>query len=79
MRTTHRRRGAPEGEGEEEEDVGYVNPMAQPPAVGLTLGKGGTLPKFLFHTQLPTSKVNNHNVVLFFVFFLCVLLIIIYS
>lgn len=80
MRTTHRRRGAPEGEEEEvEEDVGYINPMAQPPAVGLTLGKGGTLPKFLFHTQLPTSKVNNHNVALFFVFFVCVLLIIIYS
>lgn len=59
MRTKHRRRGAPEGEEEEEEEVmGYVNPMTQPPAVGLTLGKGGTLPKFLFHTQLPTSKVK---------------------
>ena len=64
MRTKHsyRKRGAPEGEEEEEEegeDVGYINPMAQPPAVGLTLGKGGTLPKFLFHTQLPTSKVDS--------------------
>lgn len=59
MRTKHRRRGAPEGEEEDEEgeELGYINPMAQPPAVGLTLGKGGTLPKFLFHTQLPTSKV----------------------
>ena len=58
MRTKHRRHGALEEEGEEE-DVGYVNPMAQPPAVGLALGKGGTLPKFLFHTQLVTSKVSN--------------------
>ena len=64
MRTARRgRRGAPmEEEEEEEEDVGYINPMVQPPAVGLTLGKGGSLPKFLFHTQLATgssSKVCN--------------------
>ena len=60
MRTMrHRRRGAPMDDGEEEEDEGYVNPMAQPPAIGLTLGTGGTLPKFLFHTQLaPNSKVR---------------------
>lgn len=60
MRTKHRRHGAPEEEGDkDEEDVGYVNPMTQPPAVGLTLGKGGSLPKFLFHTQLAATKVSS--------------------
>ena len=49
------RHGAPVEEEEEEEDEGYVNPMAVPPAVGLSLGKGGTLPTFMFHTQLATS------------------------
>ena len=62
MRTARRgRRGAPVDE-DEEEDIGYVNPMAQPPAIGLTLGEGGSLPKLLFHTQLPpSSKVHRAN------------------
>ena len=58
MKSARRRRhGAPvDEEEEEEEDEGYINPMAAPPAVGLTLGKGGALPTFMFHTQLATSS-----------------------
>ena len=63
MRTARKRRhGAAGGDEDQldEEDEGYVNPMAQPPAVGLTLGKGATLPKFMFHTQLQTSSKVCH-------------------
>ena len=61
MRTKHRRRGALVEE-KEDDDIGYVNPMTQPPAVGLTLGKGSSLPKFLFHTQLATSSSSSSEV-----------------
>ena len=60
MRSVRRSRRGAEQEESFEEDTGYVNPMAPPPAVGLSLGKGGSLPKFIFHTQLaPTSKVRS--------------------
>ena len=60
MRTVRRSRRTEEEE-TFEEDTGYSNPMAPPPSVGLSLGKGGTLPKFLFHTQLApvVSKVRH--------------------
>lgn len=42
---------------EEEEEEEYVNPVAPPPQVGLSLGQGGSLPTFTFHAQLLSEKV----------------------
>lgn len=41
----------------EEEIDTFVNPLALPPAVGLSIGTGKTLSDIKFHTQL-TTKVS---------------------
>ncbi len=48
-----RTRRTSDGDDSEEE---YHNPVAPPPRVGLSLGQGGALPAFGFHSQLLPNK-----------------------
>ena len=52
--TRHPQRRRSSGMEEEEQ---YTNPVTPPPRVGLSLGQGGSLPSFTFHSQLMSDKV----------------------
>ncbi len=48
----------PSHDEEEDEVDAVVNPLGPPPAVGLTLGAGKTLPTITFHTKFTPQSVR---------------------